>query len=387
MRILLFLIGVALMAGCRNSSSEDEWEVEEIPLGYRGLASMNPYLAAERFLNRNGFDARSSRVWPSSDEDDDIIMIPASFLSTKGLGMRALDWVKEGGMLIVTVQGGEAEINDFRREWSFLEVDELEFPGFDHVMEEAGIEVAEEEWETEVDVEKEGHLRWPWHVAEFSVTSGETEADYKVEFEGEVTLKVKSGEQWDLNADDHGRMVTTEYGYGDIMVLSHARAFRNAYIDRADHAEFLKLIADWRGEKSIVFLYGPGNSFFGLLWRHAWQAIIAGLVLLLFWLWLRVPRFGPLKNDENLIQGGYGKELSASARFLWRKKQLHHYLRPLRERIEAENRDEPEILYQNLADQSGLSREEVVEAMTASETKDPASLTLIVRRLQTILKL
>ncbi len=226
-----------------------------------------------------------------------------------------------------------------------------------------------------------------WNLAEFSVVDEDEEQKFQVEFEGDLALKVENGEHWDLSSDEFGRMVTTEYGFGDIMVLAHARAFRNAYIDRADHAGFVKLIGDWRGRKSIVFLYGSGSSFFDLLWQHAWQALVAGIILLAFWLWMRIPRFGPLKEDEDVIRGGYGKELSASARFLWRKKQLHHYLRPLRDRIEAEHREDPETLYQNLAEQSGLSREEVVEAMTAPQTKDPASLTRIVHRLQTILKL
>ena len=289
-------------------------------------------------------------------------------------------------MLVLTVQGGEAEINDFRRFSFFFSEEDEEIPGFDYLMSEVGIEIAEEKWETMNELGGEGHLARSWHVAEFSILEGKDDIDSKVEFEGDLSLKAEFGEHWDGASDEYGRMVTTEYGIGDIMVLSHARAFRNAYIDRADHAKFVKLIGDWRGAKSIVFIYGPGTSFFNLLWQHAWQAIAAGLILLLFWLWMRVPRFGPLKEDENVFNGGYGKELTASARFLWRKKQLQFYLRPLRDRIEADNRDDPELLYQKLADQSGLTREEVIEAMTVSENKDPASFTQIVRRLQTILK-
>jgi len=382
------IIGLAVLTGCQQATSpdSDEWEVEEIPIGYRGPARVNPYLAAERFLSGNGYEAKSSLVWSEAEEEMDIIMMPASFLSTKGMGMRALTWVENGGMLVITVEGGEGEINDFRNRSMFFRSSELNLQGFDYLLEECGIEVLREDWETESLPDGEGHLRRAWSPAFVELSIDGEDLEYQVEFEGNAALKADYGTNWELARNDRTRMITSEYGFGDIMILAHARAFRNAYIDRADHAEFVKLIADWRGQKSIVFLYGSGTSFTGLLWQHGWQAIVAGLLLLLFWLWMRIPRFGPLKEDDFVALGGYGEALSASARFLWRKKQLHHYLRPLRDRIEAENPDNPESHYQLLADKSGLSREEVVEAMTAPQTKDPASLTRIVHRLQTILK-
>ena len=384
--LLIFALSLLLTACQRNRTNSDEWDVEEIPLGYRGPARINPYLAAERFLSANGYNAKSSLVWSKAEENMDIIMMPASFLSTKGMGMRALDWVEEGGMLVITVEGGEGEINDFQSGRRYFWSEEPDLLGFDYLVEKAGIEVEENAWEPVSEPEGRGHLANSWHTANFEVIQNGENKNYQVEFQGGVGLDVKSGKRWDSANNNKGRMVTTEYGYGDIMVLSHARAFRNAYIDRADHAQFVKWIGNRRGEKSIVFLYGSGTSFMGLLWQHGWQAIIAGLLLLAFWLWMRIPRFGPLKEDDHVVLGGYGDALSASARFLWRKKQLHHYLRPLRDRIEAENPDDPENHYQLLAEKSGFTREEIVEAMTAPQTKDPASLTRIVQRLQTILK-
>ena len=387
MKLLLILALSSLLTACQKSrTNPDEWEVKEIPLGYRGPARINPYLAAERFLTANGYNAKSSLVWSEVEENMDIIMMPASFLSTKGMGMRALDWVEEGGMLVITVEGGEGEINDYQSTMRYFWSEEPDLLGFDYLIEKAGIEIEQNAWETVGETEANGHLATSWHTADFEVMQNGETKDYQVEFQGEVGLNAKFGEEWESANENLGRMVTTEYGYGDIMVLSHARAFRNAYIDRADHAQFVKQVGNWRGAKSIVFLYGSGTSFMGLLWQHAWQAIIAGLLLLAFWLWMRIPRFGPLKEDDHFVLGGYGDALSASARFLWRKKQLHHYLRPLRDRIESENHDDPENHYQLLVEKSGLTREEVVEAMTASEIKDPASLTRIVYRLQTILK-
>jgi len=385
--LLIFALSLLLSACQKSRNNPDEWEVEEIPLGYRGLARINPYLAAERFLSAHGYNAKSSLVWSEVEENMDIIMIPASFLSTKGMGMRALDWVEEGGMLVITVEGGEGEINDHQSTMRYFWSEEPDLSGFDYLIDKTGIEIEQNVWEVVGETEANGHLVPSWHAADFEIMQNGETKDYQVEFQGDVALNARYGERWESANENLGRMVTTEFGYGDIMVLSHARAFRNAYIDRADHAQFVMQVGNWRGAKSIVFLYGSGTSFMGLLWQHTSQAIIAGLLLLAFWLWMRIPRFGPLKEDDHIVLSGYSDDLSASARFLWRKKQLHHYFRPLRDRIENKNHGDSESHYQLLAEKSGLSREEVVEAMTASEVKDPASLTRIVRRLQTILKL
>jgi hypothetical protein len=136
----------------------------------------------------------------------------------------------------------------------------------------------------------------------------------------------------------------------------------------------------------VVFLYGSGTSFSALLWQHAWQILIAGLVLLIVWLWMRIPRFGPMVADCGIVRQKYGEELTAAARFLWRKKGLGDYLRPLRERIEAQYQGTPETFYQELSEQSGLSVEEVAEAMTSLQIKDPAQITRQVQKLQAFLK-
>jgi hypothetical protein len=387
MKLPLIFASSLLLSACQKSrNNPDEWEVEEVPLGYRGQARINPYLAAERFLSANGYNAKSSLVWSESEENMDIIMIPASFLSTKGMGMRALDWVEGGGMLVITVEGGEGEINDHQNTMRYFWSEEPDLLGFDYLIDKTGIEIEQNGWEVVEGTEANGHLVSSWHTADFELMQNGETKNYQVEFQGNVALSAKLGERWESADENIGRMVTTEFGYGYIMVLAHARAFRNAYIDRADHAQFVMQVANWRGAKSIVFLYGSGTSFMGLLWQHTSQAIIAGLLLLAFWLWMRIPRFGPLKEDDHIVLSGYGDDLSASARFLWRKKQLHHYLRPLRDRIKNKNHDDSQNHYQLLAKRSGLSREEIVEAMTASEIKDPASLTRIVHRLQTILK-
>jgi hypothetical protein len=62
-----------------------------------GKARLNPYLAAEKYLDQQGWDVESSRTWSNYDDETQMIILPGSFLQTKGIAMRVLDWVNQGG--------------------------------------------------------------------------------------------------------------------------------------------------------------------------------------------------------------------------------------------------------------------------------------------------
>ncbi len=379
-----FLLMLCLfVSGCQDKREYTETIVET---GYKGPARVNPYLAAERFLKKGGWDARSSRVWGDYGTETSTIIMPGSFLSTKGIGMRVMEWVDEGGMLVVTLNGGEAEINDFRRRsWDNL-AEEGEFRGLEHVLEE--LEITRETGSFEViergEDQKGGHLKESWNVAEVSIVDDEKEYDLELEFEGDLALSAPSGVEWDL--PERSRMVTMPYGDGMVMVLSHARLLRNPYLARADHATFLELLADWHYEGPIVFLYGSGTSLKDLLWQHAWQVVVAGLVLLVVWLWMRIARFGPIKTDEDVHRAPYGEGLKASAKFLWRKKALGHLIRPLRAELECENTSDSGTLYEKMATEAEIPTEEVIEAFTSENFQDPGTVTRMVQKLQLLRK-
>lgn len=378
------LLVLFLLAFFFISCEEDEYTEEEIPTGYVGEARLNPYLAATRFLNKGGWSARSERVWSDFGYETSTIVLPASFLTTKGVGMRALEWVEEGGLLIITMEGGEAEINDFKgRSLSSLFDEELEMVGLDYLLEEVGVEIRPTKYKHYSSEEVRGHLEADWNVAEISLTQGEEDFDLKVEFQGEVGMETEFGDVWEWEKGA-SRMVTAPYGVGTVMILSHARPFRNPYIDHADHPAFLEILADWNDEGDFIFLYGSGTSFFELLWQHAWQAVVAGLLLLFFWLWMRIPRFGPVKEDDFTLRKPYGDGLKAAAAFLWRRNAISHYLNPIR--AELQGNGTPDEVREKLSSESGLSPEEVTHALYSEPTKDPSSITRMVRQLQLLLK-
>jgi hypothetical protein len=379
----LWVVSVLFLAGCQDPDRGEK--VKDVPTGYTGKARVNPYLAAELYLTKKGWSAKSSRTWTNYDYETSIIFMPVSFLQTKGMGIRALDWVSNGGTLILTVEGGEPARNDFTASSSGDGVPYGgQFTGMDYVFEELGVEVETVDWSDFSDAEKEedGHLNRSWHVTRLEEHRG----GLHFEQEGQVALSIANGWNWDLEVGGFSRMVGIGYGNGEVMVLAHARPLRSPYLARSDHAAFLEKIADDYGNGNIVFLYGSGNSFFGLLWKEGRMVVIAGLLLLVAWLWMRIPRFGPVLHDAFKKPKPYGEELKASARFLWHRGQIEHLLRPLRARLEKENQGDPETLYDRLAEESDLKRDEVAEALTTDPPKDPGHILKMVQKLQALLK-
>jgi len=274
----IMLVVLIFLVGCQKQDRGKK--IKEIPLGYRGEARMNPYLAAELYLADQGANVSSSRVWSTYSEATSVVFMPVSFLKTEGMGMRVLDWVSEGGMLILTVEGGEAGRNDFWTEDSGDgEPMEGDYPGMDYVFRELEVGLVSADWSRfeEPPEEEDGHLSRSWHITKFD--EDWEYGDFHLEQEGDVGLSVINGWSWDYKKGDASRLVGVHYGDGEVMVMAHARPLRSPYIARADHADFLEMIADYYGDGEIVFLYGMGDSFFALLWKKGWMLVVAGLLL------------------------------------------------------------------------------------------------------------
>ena len=379
--LFLFLI---LLTGCQDRPKRER--VGETPLGYRGQARLNPYLAAERYLEAQGWSVDSSRTWSNYGSETSVIFMPGSFLQTKGMALRVLEWVYDGGMLVLTLQGGEPDRNDFTSSSSGIVAEKGDFMGLDEILELFEIEVASRvapSFEEEL-LEEEGHLARDWELSRMSADYG----DLALEFEGRTILRSDMTSPWDPEVGGGSRVLEGNYGSGSVVFLAHARPFRSPYLARADHADFLEFLAHRNAPGDLVFLYGSSTSFFGLLWKEGRMVVIAGLCALAAWLWMRIPRFGLVLRDRAIKPTKYGESLTTSARFLWRTGKIDCLIQPLRDRIEHDNDSEgnPELLYDRLVEESGLSRDEVKETLTSEPSQDPGKTLKLVEKLQLLLR-
>ena len=75
-------LSLLFFSGC--GPKEERRAVDEIPMGYVGKARINPYLAAEKYLDQLGWNVESTRTWSNYDNETRMIILPGSFLRTKG---------------------------------------------------------------------------------------------------------------------------------------------------------------------------------------------------------------------------------------------------------------------------------------------------------------
>ncbi len=382
MKKVFFLAFIFLLSGCQRKG---HYVNDEIVLGYRGKARLNPYLAAERYFSGHlPVAVKSSRSLTDLDETVAVATMPASFLTTELMGQRVLDWVSRGGRLILLLEGGESTYDDFSSRPLGESGDDkilggMELPGLDLILRSAGFGLGKRDF-VEVKDGKNDPGKRNWHEHHLEMPG----RDFTVEMEGDLALKsTRGGEKawpfaWAAN------------GAGEIYFLASARPLRSAYLDRADHLNFLAGMIGENPPGGVLFLYGEGFSFWSLLWRHGWRLVLAVLVMLIFWLWLRLPRFGPRLEDPSDDERQYDELLLASGRFLWKRKAVLSLIEPLREEIQQRfhlhhellGEAEREPLFEHLAERGGLGLEEVIEIMSRKDFQDGASLTRVVRGLK-----
>lgn len=384
--VIISLLVFLFLGGCGERDKREK--IGERPVGYTGPARFNPYLAAERYLREGGHAARGARVWGDFSDETGLVFMPSSFLINRSLAETVLEWVADGGTLILMLEGGDARRNDFTEDDSGGGLPDLnEFRGLAYLLEEMDLEVIDDDsgesttfFFSDEQGPKEGHLARPF--GKVLVESWVDDDVFTLEQEGRLLMKGDTAYFHDSDQQNRGRVAEISYGTGSLRIFAHARPFRNPYLTRRDHAAYLDELASEHSGREIVFLYGLGNDFFGMLWQRGKMVVISGFLLLLVWLWMRIPRFGPILVAQEETQNRYGDELTATARFLWRGRQIEHLINPLKSRLQAEFHGD----LRAIAEESKLSEEEIKQALTGAVPRDLRSLLRTTKTLQTLLR-
>lgn len=354
---LVFL--VLLTVGC-------EFEEVTRETGYKGKARLNPWLAAERFVERKGYDVRSSGSWVKPDWDHSVCFVPVGVLNNAGLVSAMKRWVSNGGHLVLLVEYSESEWND----WSDFHrsVPELQGPLLAFLK------------ETGVTLERHGSGKIPETGITFDGKTYQTEMDPKA--------RVSTGDQKEQG------FASVDYGYGRVTVVTDGRIFRSRKIGDKDHAALLSaLIESSDNEGTVVFLRGAGISLWRMLGRHLWPVLIGLGVALIIWLWKSFTRFGPMESAATSSPlRGYDHHLEALGDFQWRLDKGAALLAPIRERIveggqkavAAAGRRDADF-FQFLADRAGLPRERVNRALIEDAPADGNVMTRTTADLQKLL--
>jgi hypothetical protein len=396
------MAAVLLLAGCGGGGYR---EVER-ETGYKGKARLDPFLAAERCLERLGGDVEVDRSWPKLDRSIGVVMIPASMLEARGYVEELRRWVAEGGQLVCLFSWASAAQNEWRGH-----VDDPVEPSaaMAEWMEDVGWRVVS--GEGFVDEELKMIVGGSGDDEKSAKPERETEEwmldgmSFRVEKFGRAVFEPVGGESWraaeagEDDAEDDGgenmgkqRFASAYYGDGRLVLVADARPFRNRYIGDADHAALLEALADAARAGRMTIVLGTEVSFWRLLWANGWTVLVALGALVLVWLWRSLPRFGPLEASVRVDDWrDYRRHLDAVGGFFWRTDRGQSLLAPLRRKVMERLRRRRAAAGAE-ADLIGLAatiadvpEERVREALDGAARHDAASFTRVTGDLQRLL--
>ncbi len=385
------LVGaVAVLATLFFSSCEKR--SIEVPRSLRGEAARNPYLAAQRMLERLGTPVRGLADLSGLEElppADATLFIPTARRTLSKAGSLELaDWVERGGHLVVV-------------SWQLFD-DENRSPDF--VLDAIGVrqylnetEGSDSEDGDSQDDEPDDRAPAPDDAAplvtqvsapedqdeepESEVAQAvfpDRETPLRVEFDPQFRIELdplaKSARLFEI-ADANGvHLVTLRKGRGLVTALTDDYFLTQPVIGDWDHAELVYRIAHFEKRTGPVWIVW-GDEYPGaltLLWRHAWMVVASAVLVLALWLWSASRRFGPLAPDRSGERRELMEHVRAAGSFQWRHAAAPALLAATRdallERVRARHPSfaalEPAAQAERLATLSGLPSARVLGALS-----------------------
>lgn len=274
-------------------------------------ARRNPYLAAERFLERLGVETTSE----GSRERLQTPPESAGLMIVRHLGwdltetqIDALEaWMERGGHLVVTPPKGDwGEDDDDARS---------------DLLARFGLAMVAVEEETSDPYRLEG------------LAAGAVEVRFR---SGWTVLDRRQAADWQAApAGDGHHLVQLRLGDGRLTVLTDQNWLENDAIGELDHAF---LLADLVGEADQAWLLYRTDAppLTRLLWQWAPHLVLSVLLLIPIWLGAQTQRSGPLIHQGEAPRRNLLEHLEAGARFIWKPDRGAGLLRSAQRRIEQQ---------------------------------------------------
>ncbi|MBI2380565.1 MAG: DUF4350 domain-containing protein [Gammaproteobacteria bacterium] len=342
MKRLLWLLPLILLLGLGYWGFHRlfEWSEENRDLGLAEPALRNPYLAAQRLLEKDGspvsveLSLKRLDALPGPETLLFVPQLPAYLEPARAEALRA--WLEAGGHLLTVYR------RDSREDEADAERPFLEQYGLRRHSEEADEDdesTAEDEAKA---VEQLGELGRALGLKPEGKTTPDSPEERRklaetwlktlteLRFEGhEQSLRLNVApytEAWledgdeaaAASGDTETRTTLLHYtpGEGSLTVLLDDAFLKNEQLAQFDHALFLTELAD--GRPVLILNAGDYPSLPELLASRYPEALAAAALLLTFWLWRITGRFGPLRPDVPPARRSLAEHLAAAGRFHWR---------------------------------------------------------------------
>jgi hypothetical protein len=362
--LLLFVMGGSALWFFDNFERRER----EVRSEHSPQARRNPFLAAERYLGRLGFEVQSlsGRKWLTQPPAEPGVLL-VNHLGPSLPPEREealLHWVERGGHLIVVA----------RQTWD----DDTQSNG-NSLLDRLGVrvhrhEVPEEDGD---DTDSEIDLVQMQLDKEQNASGNPV---YEMTFRADRVLEDGDGNAgWSLAGEQGVHLLEWGWGKGWITVLSDNELLTNDAIGDRDNAWFLSYLVS--GEQNIWLLYSSNMpSLLTLLWRNTPYLVVSAALLLVLFIWHLTQRSGPLLVETTRVRRNLLEHLQAAAGFAWhtdraellfsgsqaRVEQRWRRRHPVLERLGNEERS------QWIANKTGLADKAVLEALYGTPDSEQA---------------
>lgn len=400
---------------------------EETDLGWQKEAQLNPFLAAELYAKQLGLDATS---YDSLEKVNDLSDIDTLFISnssqvlSEGRMFDLLDWLNNGGHLIIAAQGPSSLNTDRILEYfsitalssdyidtSFNEIflstdnsnelddeaDDEESTESQNVSFREAIKLLNEELAKTTDTTLSHEQRIANYEngipdRELTLMEGVNNNSLQVRFDPAIILShpfledrgLPEGElpQDDLlqgnqfqpsvwQGSSYGiHFLQFTEGDGLLTVISNASIFASNNIDKFDHAYLWETLNS--NGQILAILYGSNMPSLGqILIEYALEIMLVFSLFVTAWIWQKTLQFGPVLKTERITRRSISEHIHASAHFLWRGGWQDTLLKPLRDNITRKaaavapgySSSSPALQFKKLSQLSGIDEERVFSVM------------------------
>ena len=402
---------------------------EERDLGWGREARQNPYLALKLYGEKRGEDITVSDSYLELGRLSNyqtLLITDSKLLLSERRSTEILDWVRDGGLLIVGVTLN-SDGTDRLLETLGMTVEDSTPPegslheeqkGEDDSPEEIAKKLGEElrrynqslnGEQEKVDENKPLGDRAKVAIHEDQVDSVElTELVFEgvdgvlqTHFDTTADL-VHPSMHGEVTTENGGRLIYSEgsmwgthfaqisVGSGVVSVFTGNAIFDSHNIGYFDHAHLWDVLG---GGRESAVLYGSSMPGLGsILFRVMPELLLSGVLLIVMLIWYGFGFFGSKKDVRHSSRRAFGEHLTASAIYLWQKGLQQKLLTPVRESLKVVarrrfsdfDRVPQEEQARVLAKHSGMREDMVYKALFQLENLNDENFVKTVQVLQKI---
>ncbi len=432
---------ILLLISCGVSAFFVYFEKYEktIDLGWGEEARKNPYLAAQYFIEKKQVSVDSYSSLERLDnlpENGTIILSDSSHVFSKEMMNRLLEWLENGGHLIVAAPDPSSDAVEILLEHFSIESVESDYS--EEVIEEEIEDTDGSPDDEAIDQEEEKETKFSERLRQANIDIDENKElveepgikDEIAEFEKSIpdsnlTLMTFQGYENTVRAhyihdyvlyhpyfsvedpdaylgykpfywsgDEYGTHMMQFYiEEGLLTVMSDIEIWESSEIKYFEHAKLLDILITH--DNAVNIIYGMQKpSLFTLMFRYAYELLLAFSLWLVAWLIYKGQRFGSVRKFEVTTRRSMKEHVHANAAYCWRGKFQDLLLNPVKKEIQTKasycftdysllTEDEQ---YQRLSECSGVNLADVKRLMNINNRLNEEEYLLVMQHMQKIRK-